>query len=229
MRSAVADDRLSPWVTVGGVSLAGVAGFCNSVGLLGVYHQAITHVTGTATQGAAALAKGEVKAAVVAFSIVVAFGLGSVVAGVLVHHDDESLQAGAGQRYGVALLLEAALLLSAWRLLVAGVLVGEHVAAIAAGLQNALATRVSRAVVRTTHITGLVTDVGLAIGARLSHLQRRDASTPPTSRMGLQALLIGGFVAGAVAGALAYAVVGTDALVAPAVATVLMAVLAWRR
>ena len=32
------------------------------------------------------------------------------------------------------------------------------------GLQNAIITRISRAVIRTTHMTGIVTDIGIELG-----------------------------------------------------------------
>ena len=35
------------------------------------------------------------------------------------------------------------------------------------GLQNALITKLSRAEIRTTHITGIVTDIGIELGKLL--------------------------------------------------------------
>lgn len=48
--------KLPPWVLTGGWALAFVAGIVNVVGLLECEHQAITHLTGTTTLLAAALA-----------------------------------------------------------------------------------------------------------------------------------------------------------------------------
>jgi uncharacterized membrane protein YoaK (UPF0700 family) len=45
-----------------------------------------------------------------------------------------------------------------------------YMLAIACGMQNAMTTRYSGAVLRTTHLTGMVTDVGLLIG----HMARSD-------------------------------------------------------
>ncbi len=40
----------------------------------------------------------------------------------------------------------------------------QYAAACACGLQNGMATRFSGAVVRTTHMSGIVTDIGLLLG-----------------------------------------------------------------
>jgi uncharacterized membrane protein YoaK (UPF0700 family) len=204
------------WVLPGGVALCAIAGQANAVGLLGVYHEAISHVTGTATHAAAAVARGDTVAAVVAGSIVVAFAVGAVIAGALVHGGEVH----SGRRYSVALVLEGALFVVAWGLLSRGLHAGEHVAAIAAGLQNGLATRVSGAIVRTTHITGLVTDIGLTVGAVLR------GRPLDRERLILQSALVGGFVAGGVVGALAFGSLGASALLLPALQCLVLAFVA---
>ena len=204
------------WALPAGVALCGVAGWTNAVGFLGVFHQAITHVTGTATMAAVAAAHGDLAATIAAGSIIGSCVGGAVIAGALVHGGEVH----QGRRYGLALLLEALLLTLAWRLLSAGHSLGEYIAAIAAGLQNGLATRVSGAVVRTTHITGLVTDIGLTIGAVV---RGRALDTP---RFRLQTLLVGGFLVGGFGGALHFGVVGTNTLLVPAAACIVLAIAA---
>ena len=204
------------WALPAGVALCGVAGWTNAVGLLGVFHEAITHVTGIASMATAAAARGDVAATVAAGSIVGSFLGGAVIAGALVHGGEVH----QSRRYGLALLIEALLLALAWLLLSQGQRLGENIAAIAAGLQNGLATRVSGAVVRTTHITGLVTDIGLTIGAVV---RGRGLDAP---RFRLQTMLVGGFLVGGVGGALTFASVGINTLLVPAVACVVLAVAA---
>src|SRR5690606_9389894 len=77
----------------------------------------------------------------------------------------------AGRRYGVVLIVEGALLAFAVPLLTRVPVAGSACAAAACGLQNAMATAYSGAVVRTTHVTGIVTDLGLAF----SHWLRRSS------------------------------------------------------
>jgi uncharacterized membrane protein YoaK (UPF0700 family) len=99
-----------------------------------------------------------------------------------------------GRRYGAALLVEAGLLLLAMLALQASSLSGHYLASAACGLQNAMVTTYSGAIIRTTHVSGIFTDLGVMLGARLRGvpLDRRKAV--------LFLLLIGGFILGGHAG-----------------------------
>ncbi|MCC6414496.1 MAG: DUF1275 domain-containing protein, partial [Opitutaceae bacterium] len=88
-----------------------------------------------------------------------------------------------------------------------------YLAAMACGLQNALTTTYSGAVVRTTHVTGIVTDLGIAAG----HYLRREAMDP--RRVVLYLVLLTGFIGGGIVGGWGYLHWGFDALLAPAVLT----------
>ena len=51
------------------------------------------------------------------------------------------------------------------------------------GLQNALITKISRAEIRTTHVTGLVTDIGIEMGKLIYWNKNKDESVEfPHSR-----------------------------------------------
>ncbi len=106
---------------------------------------------------------------------------------------DTSLQ--LGQRYGVALLVESALLLAAIPLIHDHANLGLWLMAGASGLQNAMVTTFSGAVVRTTHMTGIVTDLGILLGHRLRGL------AVDGLRARLYLLLFGAFLGGGFAGA----------------------------
>src|SRR5690606_25503921 len=69
----------------------------------------------------------------------------------------------------------------------------------AMGLQNALVTRVSQSVVRTTHLTGLFTDLGIELAQRLLY---RGATEQSRLRKGifLKLMIIAGFFLGGIAG-----------------------------
>ena len=80
------------------------------------------------------------------------------------------------------------------------------------GLQNALITKISNAEIRTTHITGLVTDIGIELG-RLVYWNRTQGATAPlvrANRTKLRVLgsLIFSFALGAVLGALGFKYLG---------------------
>ena len=55
--------RLPRWVWIGAWALAFIAGMINVVGLLSFEHQAVTHLTGTTSMLGAAIAAGNVSAA----------------------------------------------------------------------------------------------------------------------------------------------------------------------
>jgi len=197
------------WILLGGALLAACAGCVNAAGLIGLHHQALSHMSGTAAIFGAELARSQYAAALHALLVLSSFFLGCVLSGVLIRH--EALQ--LGRRYGVALVCESALLFSAAYLLVNGQAAGDFLAAMACGLQNALATSYSGAVIRTTHITGIITDLGLAAGAALR------GDRVDLRRTGLYVLLALGFIGGSILGGLSYVAIGSRTLLFPATFT----------
>lgn len=197
--------RLPRWVEIGGFWLAAIAGAVNAVGLLGFRHEAVSHVTGTSTLFSVTVARGETAEAGHLALIVLAFLAGAIVSGALTGNVALRL----GRRYGAALLLEAALLALATVALLRGSDTGHLLASAACGLQNAMVSSYSGALVRTTHMTGLMTDIGSMLGARLrGHaLDRR--------RVLLYLILLAGFTVGGIAGALAFDAFGARALLLP--------------
>ena len=193
--------------------LACIAGMVNVVGLLGFEHHAITHLTGNTSLLAAALADRDVPAALHLIALIGAFLAGTIASGFLIQ--DSTLQ--LGRRYGVALLLESSLLFAAVPLLYAHSAYGMYAAACACGLQNAMVSAYSGAVVRTTHLSGMFTDLGIALGHVLRGLP------VDTRRLRLCALVISGFLAGGVGGAVLFHVIGYSALLVPATLTSLAA------
>ena len=83
----------------------------------------------------------------------------------------------------------------------------------ACGLQNAMATSYSGAVIRTTHMTGILTDLGISAGLRLrgEPFGRR--------RVGLYLLLFAGFFTGGILGSIGYVHIGFATLLFPAALT----------
>jgi uncharacterized membrane protein YoaK (UPF0700 family) len=81
------------------------------------------------------------------------------------------------------------------------------------GLQNAIVTKLSRAEIRTTHVTGLITDIGIELG-KLAYWNRTgpDRSGPRVTadraRLGILSGLLGLFFAGGVAGAIGFKHIG---------------------
>lgn len=198
--------KLPRWVWTGAWALAFVGGFVNVVGLLGLEHQAVTHLTGTTSMLGAALAAFDGSTALHLAAVIGSFLAGTVLSGFIIR--DSALQ--LGHRYWLALLLEAILLFSAVPLLNAGRALGLHCASCACGLQNAMASTYSGTVVRTTHISGMFTDLGIFLGHALRRLpvDRR--------RLRLCFLVISGFLCGGIAGAAGFRRLSYDALFIPA-------------
>ena len=201
--------RLATWVWIGAAALACVAGMVNVVGYLGFEHQAITHLTGTTSLLGAALAQGNLRAVLQLAGMLLAFVLGAVLSGLLIK--DSVLQ--LGRRYGVALAFEAALLVLAVPLFEQGYFAGPLLAAVAIGLQNAMATTYSGAIIRTSHVSGMFTDLGITIGHAMRGLpvDRR--------RLSLCLVIITAVLAGGIVGALLYGQWQYRALYLPALLT----------
>lgn len=198
--------QLPRWVWLGAGLLACVAGMVNVVGYLGFEHQAITHLTGTTTLLGAALAQGDLRAAGHLAGVALAFLLGAALSGMIVQ--DHVLR--LGRRYGIALMLESLLLFAAIPLFMRGQLAGALLAAMACGLQNAMATTYSGAVIRTTHVSGMFTDLGIGLGHALRGMPL------PKRRLMLCGLIICMFFLGSVLGGWLYARFGYGALAVPA-------------
>lgn len=201
--------RLPTWVWIGAITLSCVAGMVNVVGFLGFEHQAVSHLTGTTSQLGMALAQGDWRSIGHLWGLLIAFSLGAMLSGLIIQ--DSALQ--LGRRYGIALALESALLFVAIPLFKHQQIWGAMSAAMACGLQNAMATTFSGAVVRTTHLSGMFTDLGIGLGHLLRGLPL------PLRRLTLSGLIISGFLAGGVLGAWLFLRWQYDALLVPALLT----------
>jgi uncharacterized membrane protein YoaK (UPF0700 family) len=207
--------KLPRWVWFGAWAMAFVAGMVNVVGILGFERQAVTHLTGNTSMLAAALAQGDGKAILRFAAVIGSFVAGTVLSGFIIQ--DSALQ--LGRRYGIALLLESGLLFCAAPLLSAHNVCGFYAAACACGLQNAMASTFSGTVVRTTHVSGMFTDLGIFLGHALRGLP------VDLRRARLCFLVISGFFSGGLAGAYCHASMGAWTLLIPGGITAATAVI----
>lgn len=201
--------KLPRWVIFGGGVLAFIAGMINAIGYLGFRHQAVTHMTGNTSLFGIAAGQGEMVDVLHFGGMLLAFALGCALSGLVV--GDSALR--LGRRYGVALSIESILLFATVPLLHAQSDYGLWLAAVACGLQNAMAGTFSGAVVRTSHMSGIVTDLGTFFGQWLRGI-RIDMR-----RVRLYGVLFAGFLCGGVASALLYPRWQERTLLAPAVLT----------
>ena len=198
--------QLPRWAFAGAWMLALTAGMVNVIGVLGFEHQAITHLTGTTSMLAAAAAQQQWRVVGHFSALIGAFFIGCVFSGFLLRESTLKL----GRRYGLALLVAALLLFLAIPLLERQSAFGMYAAACACGIQNAMVSTYSGAVVRVSHLSGMFTDLGLFLGHALRGLP------VDQRRLKLCLVVISGFFLGGWIGALSFLHYGNFALVLPA-------------
>lgn len=91
------------------------------------------------------------------------------------------------------------------------------------GLKNDTITKVSNAQIRTTHVTGMITDIGIELGkltyrSRVPGLPPVRAELGKLGKLGMLAGLVTLFFVGAVLGAGGYVTVGLPILILPVLA-----------
>ncbi|KAJ3098939.1 hypothetical protein HDU97_003576 [Phlyctochytrium planicorne] len=197
-------------IVVGASVLAANAGYINVVTLAGVFSVTVSHVTGNVSKVAIAMITGDVTMFAVVTSILFSFMFGAFVAGYMV--GDHKFQLGL--TYGYALLLEALMLFLSMVTLRRELIVGEWCAAFACGLQNALATSYSGAVVRTTHMTGICTDIGNILGQAC-----RTDSNAELWRLKVHVPILFSFMFGGLFGQIAYASLHIQSMWIPCILT----------
>ena len=205
-----------------GALLAFNAGAVNAGGFLvvGVY---TSHMTGFTSSLADQLVLGNMALALAALAALLAVVLGAAGTALLVNW---ARQHRLRSEYALPLMLEALLLLLFGLM---GATLGHQtpfavpatvlVLAFTMGLQNALVTKISAAQIRTTHMTGIITDLGIKLG-KMAYWNRQStpASDSAESALGyvranqfklrLYSILLLSFIVGGVVGALGFKHVG---------------------
>lgn len=218
------------------VSLSWIGGYVNVVVFLatGAF---VSHMSGVTTQFGRGLGTDNAPMVILFGYTILAFTSGAILSGFLT---ETAKRRGWRSEYIMPIGLEALLLLILMLVLRASGNVGAGTAffaivglgAVAMGLQNATITKVSGAVVRTTHLTGIYTDFGLEgvqylywwadqlakkrsdRAGRLLKVSRRH---PAFLRLLLLASIALSFGFGAVAGTLAFGRSNPLSLLAPIV------------
>jgi uncharacterized membrane protein YoaK (UPF0700 family) len=209
--------------------LAFVAGAINAGGFLAV-RQYTSHMTGTVSAMADALALGDMVILLTGCALLLSFLAGAATCAILVNW---ARGRGLHSEYAMTLMLEAALLMvfgllggnlgrHAWLFVPATVLLLCYIM----GLQNAVITKLSHAEIRTTHVTGMVTDIGIELGKLFYWNRYRGARASVHAnfdKLRLLTLLVGVFFAGGVIGAVGFNHVGFITTVPLAALLILLA------
>jgi uncharacterized membrane protein YoaK (UPF0700 family) len=169
----------------------------------------VTHLTGTSTMLGIALARGDSAELLHWAGTITSFVLGAMLSGFIVQQRTLQL----GRRYGVVLTIESLLLFAATPLIHDAKDLGLYLASAACGLQNAMVSTYSGATLRTTHLSGIFTDLGMYLGQRL-HGEKVD-----TLRIHVCLLVASAFIVGATLGALGFTHIQERVLLVPAALT----------
>jgi uncharacterized membrane protein YoaK (UPF0700 family) len=217
-----------------GRSLAFVAGAANAGGFVAV-GQYTSHMSGIVSSTADSLALGDIGLAGAGFASLLSFMCGAAASALMINWGKRR---ALRSLYAMPLMLEAMLLLAfgflganleAHRVLFVPATVA--LLCFVMGLQNAMITKISKAEIRTTHVTGLVTDMGIELGKLFywngplaGDMREHSPVLADRGRLALLASLLAAFFCGALAGAVGFKHMGFIATVP--LATVLVALAA---
>ncbi|WP_153109278.1 YoaK family protein [Propionivibrio limicola] len=214
-----------------GFLLTLVAGAINAGGFLAV-KQYTSHMTGIVSAMADNLALGAYDLVLTGLGALLSFLLGAMCTAFMVNYTKRRTMHST---YALPLLLEASLLLC-FGLLgprlseIDGLFVSLTVMLLSfiMGLQNALISKLSHGVIRTTHITGIVTDIGIELGKLVywncSPFDEDRRVVANRDRLRVLGLLLACFFVGGVAGALGFNRLGYVSTVPLALVLVTLAI-----
>ena len=196
-------------------AMAFVAGAVNAGGFLAVSHYT-SHMTGVVSAMADELAGGDLTTALAALAMMMSFLAGAFVCGTLISLGQRRRMRS---RYALTLLFEAGLMLVFGFM---GNRLQEEIKftlpmtvmllCFIMGLHNAVTSIISGAAVRTTHLTGTVTDIGVELSrlayVNVHHRQGRERIVANRQKLTLYLLILVSFLSGGVVGALGFRHIG---------------------
>lgn len=202
----VGDDRngMIDLVLAGSMSL--IAGGLNAVGFL-IAGSFTANMTGNISAFADHLAHGAVLLALSFAGLVAAFIGGAGTAAFAIQTGEHN---GIRSVYALVVIAEAIILLLmgaafALRPDAASETVLVVVLSFVMGLQNAVTSMISRSRVRTTHVSGMATDIGIELAILVGDYGLRRDALP---KLRLHSLTLGCFALGGVCGAVLFGIVG---------------------
>lgn len=213
VKSIAASERTGAADTLLGMALTFIAGAINAGGLLAV-GQYTSHMSGILSSMADNLALGSAALVGVGLAAFLPFVAGAACSAILINWGRRHRLGG---RYALPLMLEANLLcifgLLGWIAYPSPSFAGGAVPLLCfiMGLQNATVTKISGARMRTTHVTGIVTDIGIELGKLFYWNRNRHLDgivLADREKLRLLLLLLGSFFLGGVTGAIGFSHLG---------------------
>ncbi len=189
-----------------GIILAFVAGAINAGGFLAINYYT-SHMTGVVSSIADAIALHQWNIALMAVAFLLSFTCGAATSAIIINI---ARAKKLSSDFAFALMLEAVLLLafglsaSADNAFSFSVGVTICLLCFIMGLQNAMITKISNAEVRTTHVTGIVTDIGIEIGRYIYSAFGSNKPGVRRERLKLYSGLLASFLIGGIVGAVSF-------------------------
>lgn len=140
--------------------LAFIGGYINVFSLLTSYNYSISHATGNSSKLAEAYFLKDFQKFKEYSSLLLSFLLGSITSGYVIGNSDFKFR----RKYGYMLIYNSSLLFLAQSLIELNIYFGILLLSYICGVQNSLIIKFNGALVRTTHLTGTITDLGVNIG-----------------------------------------------------------------
>ncbi len=150
---------VDPIIIAGAIGLAFNAGFVNAISLC-YFHVPVSHMTGAVANLSIDMASLNFKEFIYVAYIFFGFLLGAVTSGFLIGSKNFRFS----MQNVIVLIIESCTLFISYLLLNSAASFGLFFAAFSCGLQNAMGSSYLGLIIRTTHLTGIVTDLGVLIG-----------------------------------------------------------------
>ena len=205
------------WIQLGAFFLAVNAGMINVLGLVTILHQSVSHMTGNVSMLAMALIAGQPATIIYLILVLLCYVIGSFYSGLILGNSHFSLT----RRYGVPLSLVAFFIVLCWLLLPYFPRYALLWACVAMGVQNAMVSHYKGTIIRTTHLSGVLTDLGLALGYKARGLPVE------SKRVVLHVLILVGFIVGGILASWLYPYLKLNAFLIPAALSVVMSAVYW--
>ncbi|WP_111858400.1 YoaK family protein [Acinetobacter sp. CFCC 10889] len=209
--------QLPLWIQLGAFMLALNAGMINVIGLITLLHQSVSHMTGNASMLAISIIQGDLSNIIFLILVILSYVLGSSYSGFILGNSHFQM----GRRYGLPLSLMTAFIILSWYFIQDYPRYGLLWACAAMGIQNAMVSHYQGAIIRTTHLSGVLTDLGLALGYlfRGLHVEKK--------RIILHLLILFGFILGGIIATGVYPYLKLNTFLMPALLSFSLSCIYW--
>ncbi|AIT09270.1 hypothetical protein LO80_04325 [Candidatus Francisella endociliophora] len=153
------------WIYIAAILLPFNGGYINAIALISFLQNSVGYVTGNLTSAGVFLADQEYLIFLRMLLLVIFFLGGAIISGLIIKKPHYNQDYSYPTNLGLQLTLVAIAIL----LLKYHIRYCEYLLAMSMGLQNAMTTYYGSAIIRTTHMTGTTTDLGLLIAYKIKN------------------------------------------------------------